>query len=73
MISSNKLHTIKSTIGMINRGLRVIGIEAIIGIDEYYDTVKIYHSYANNKCIDIEKPSYTFPLGMLVESEMKGE
>lgn len=73
MISSKELHTIKSTIAMINRGLRVIGVEAIIGIDTHEGTVKIYHSYANNNCIDIEKPSYTIPLDMLCESEMKGE
>lgn len=75
MISGEKLHTIKSTIGMINRGLRVIGVEAIIGIDTYENTVKVYHSYANNKCIDIEKPSYTFPVSMLIQesSFKKGE
>lgn len=64
MISSEKLNTLRSAIVMINRALKVIGVEAIIKIGK--EDVTIYHSYANNNCIDIEKPSYTFPISMLL-------
>ena len=64
MISSEKLNTLRSAIVMINRALKVIHVEAIITIDK--EDVTIYHTYANNNCIDIEKPSYTFPISMLL-------
>ena len=51
---------------MINRGLHVMGVESKIVINSHDETVTIYHSYAKNKCIDMEKPSYTFPLSMLL-------
>ena len=64
MINDEKLNTIKNTILMINRGLKIMGIELKIVINK--ETVTIYHSYARNECIDMQRPSYTFPLSMLI-------
>ena len=69
MIKGEKLNEIRRAIVMINRGLKVIGVESKIVINE--ETVTIYHPYANNNCIDIEKPSYTFPLSMLFDNIRK--
>lgn len=66
MITDEKLNTIKSTIFMINRALHMIGVESKIVINSHDETATVYHSYAKNNCIDIEKPSYTFSLSMLL-------
>ena len=66
MINDEKLNTIRSTIFMINRGLKLIGVESKIVINLHDETVTVYHSYAKNNCIDTEKLSYTFPLSMLL-------
>ena len=73
MIKGEKLNEIRRAIVMINRGLKVIGIEATIVINQHNEEVTIYHSYANNDCIDIEKPSYTFPLTMLFLDNIRKE
>lgn len=71
MIKGDKSNEIRRAIVMINRGLKVIGVEAIIAIEPHEEMITIYHSYANNNCIDIEKPSYTFPLSMLLDNIRK--
>lgn len=69
MIKGDKLNEIRRAIVMINRGLKVIGVEAIITIDK--GDVTVHHSYAKNSCIDTEKPSYTFPLSMILDNIRK--
>ena len=66
MIKGEKLNEIRRAIVMINRAFEVIGLEAVITIDKSNETITIHHTYAKNKCIDIEKTSYTFPLSMLL-------
>ena len=55
----------KAICTMVNRGLEVLNIEARLTINSYEGTISIYHTYANGKCMDIEKPKYTFPISML--------
>lgn len=50
---------------MVNRGLEVLNIEARLFVDARYSTINAVHTYANGKCIDIEKPTYTFPISIL--------
>ena len=64
MITDAKLNTIKSTILIINKGLKIMGVELKIVINK--ETVTIYHTYARTECINMQRPSYTFPLSMLI-------
>lgn len=73
MIKDDKLNEIRRAIVMINKGLKAIGIEATIVINQYNEEVTIYHSYAKNNCIDIEKQSYTFSLSMIMDDIRKEE
>lgn len=55
----------KAICTMINRSLKDLKIEAILVIDPYQSTISVRHTYANQACIDISKPEYTFPISML--------
>ena len=71
MIKGEKLNEIRRAIVMINRAFEVIGLEAVITINKSDETITIYHTYAKNNCIDIEKPSYEIPLSMLLDNIRK--
>ena len=71
MIKGEKLNEIRRAIVMINRAFEVIGLEAVITINKSNETITIYHTYAKNNCIDIEKPNYEIPLSMLLNNIRK--
>ena len=71
MIKGEKLNEIRRAIVMINRAFEVIGLEAVVTINESDETITFYHTYAKNKCIDIEKPSYEIPLSMIFDNIRK--
>ena len=62
IISVAKLTNSLELIKLINIGLEQIGVEAKIVVNPFNTSATIYHTYGNNKGIDIEKPQCTIPL-----------
>lgn len=57
-----KLENSLKLIELINIGLEKIGVEAKIVVNPFETSATIYHTYGNNKGVDIEKPQFTIPL-----------
>lgn len=66
IISEAKLENSLELIQRINSGLEKIGVEAKIVFNPFETSATIYHTYANNKCVDREKPQYTIPLHYII-------
>lgn len=57
-----ELENILKLIELINIGIKKIGVEAKIVVNPFETSATIYHTYGNNKGVDIEKPQFTIPL-----------
>ena len=66
IIYESKLTNSLELIKLINISLEQIGVEAKIVVNPFNTSATIYHTYGNNKGIDIEKPQYTIPLHNII-------